>query len=89
MSLIEIATIEQLQFSVVQKNCFKEVSIPGTGELASLFLKIINDGFNIKSISHENLESFTTHCIIHQVSAEGKNSLLLRKSCKYASLSQL
>lgn len=56
-------------------------------ELASLLLKIINDGFQIKSISHENLKSFTTECIIHKVPAEGKSDLLLQKRYKCPSVS--
>lgn len=65
--------MEKLQFSVVQKNCF---STPGADE-RQIFLKIINDGFQIKSIGHENLKSFTTEYMIYQVSAEGKRALIL------------
>lgn len=83
LSLIEIIGVVQLQSSVVQKNCIR---IPGADELQT-FLKIINDRFQIKSINHENLESFATEYIIYQGSAEGKRDLRPQNCCKYPSLS--
>lgn len=73
--------MEQLQFSVLQKNC---ISISGADELQT-FIKMINDGFQIKSISHENRKSFTTAHIIYQVSAEGKRGVIPQTWCKYPS----
>lgn len=62
--------MKQFQVSVVQKNC---ISISEADELQT-FIKITSDGFQIKSISHENHKSFTSEYIIYQVSAEGKRS---------------
>lgn len=70
--------MKKVQFSVVQKNC---ISISGADELQT-FIKITNDRFQIKSISHKNCKSFTTEYIIYQVS-EGKRGLIPQVCCRY------